>query len=56
MGFEFVGSVEFFCASYVCPEWTFVFLEGFVDEHVPLHFVLPVERGLAQGALVRFLT
>ena len=38
------------------PEGTLVFLERFVDEHVSLHFVLPVERGLTEGALVRLLT
>lgn len=40
----------------VSPKGTFVFLEGFVDEHVPLHFVLPVERCVAEGALVWLFT
>lgn len=34
------------------PEGTLVFLEGLVDEHVPLHLVLPVEGGVAERALV----
>lgn len=28
------------------PKWTFVFLKGLMNEHVPLHLVLPVEHGL----------
>lgn len=52
MGLEFVRSVEFFGAPYMCPERTLVFFKGFVDEHVSLHFVLPVERRLTEGALV----
>lgn len=38
------------------PKRTLVFLEGFVNEHVSLHFVLPIERRLAQSALVWFFT
>lgn len=28
------------------PEWTFVLLKRLMNEHVSLHFVLPVEGGL----------
>lgn len=38
------------------PKRTLVFLKGFVNEHVSLHFVLPIERGLTQSALVWFFT
>ncbi len=38
------------------PEGTLVLLEGFVDQHVSLHFVLPVERGLTDGAFIRLLS
>lgn len=56
MGLEFVWSVEFFGAAYMCPKGALVFLEGFMDEHVSLHFVLPVERRLTEGAFVRLFT
>lgn len=48
-------SVKLFFWS-TSPKGTFVFLEGFVDEHVSLHFVLPVERRLTEGALVWLFT
>lgn len=38
------------------PEGTLVFLEGFVDEHVALHFVLPVERRLTEGTFIWLFT
>lgn len=38
------------------PKRTLVFLKGFVNEHVSLHFVLPIERRLTQSALVWFFT
>lgn len=38
------------------PKGTLVFLKGFVDEHVSLHFVLPIERCLTESALVWFFT
>lgn len=45
-----------FSMSGTSPEGTFVFFERFVNEHVSLHFVLPVERRLAEGAFVRLFT
>lgn len=56
MSFEFVGSVELFGAAHMSPEGTLVLLEGFVDQHVSLYFVLPVERGLTDGAFIRLLS
>lgn len=38
------------------PKGTLVFLKGFVDEHVSLHFVLPIERCLTESALVWLFT
>lgn len=38
------------------PKGTLVFLEGLVDEHMSLHFVLPVEHRLTQRALVWLFT
>lgn len=38
------------------PKGTLVFLEGFMDEHVSLHFVLPIERCLTEGAFVWLFT
>ena len=34
------------------PKWTFVFLKGLMNEHVPLHLVLPVEHGLTNRTFV----
>lgn len=56
MGFEFVGSVEFFGAAHMCSKRALVLLKGFVDEHVSLYFVLPVECGVAEGTLVWLFT
>lgn len=38
------------------PKGTLVFLKGLMDEHVPLHFVLPVKRRLTEGTLVRLFS
>lgn len=38
------------------PEGTLVLLEGLVNQHVSLYFVLPVERGLTDGAFIRLLS
>lgn len=38
------------------PKGTLVFLEGFMDEHVSLHFVLPVERRFTEGTFVWLFT
>lgn len=56
MSFEFVRSVELFGAAHMSPEGTLVLLEGFVDQHVSLYFVLPVECGLTDGAFIWLLS
>lgn len=56
MGLEFVWSVEFFGATDMCPERTLVFLKGFMNEHVSLHFVFPVERRLTEGTFIWLFT
>lgn len=53
---KFNGFYQANLAFSSSPERTLVFLKGFVNEHVSLHFVLPIERRLAQSALVWFLT
>lgn len=40
----------------VSPERTLVFLKGFMNEHVSLHFVFPVERRLTEGTFIWLFT
>ena len=43
VSFEFVGSVERHIAACYGMEWTLEFLIRFMDQHVPLEFVLAVK-------------
>ena len=50
--FEFVKSVKLFVAASVITKWTFELFLFRVNENVSLQFILPVELGITDIALI----